>query len=89
MLCIRCGKRNAIFQSEDQQTALESHGLGVPPFPPGLCFQCMKDDPELWASLHAWTDKVQKEAVDHLRALATRPLEAVDRLVEAWRKPAA
>jgi len=94
-ICARCKRRSA-FTEESlarwRTLALESKGPPPPPIPPGICFRCAKEDPDLrgpwseWSKqLTEWGDRKQSEVIGQVRELLVRPLEAIDRFVDGLR----
>jgi hypothetical protein len=91
MLCARCGEDN-VFSKERRARFAEKAGLSPPPLPPDICLACALKDPVLQEKLRpwfeemkVWSDQRMQEYVRRLRALAVRPLEAIDRFVESFR----
>ena len=91
MLCTRCGKDN-VFAGERGARFAEKAGLSLPPLPPDICLGCAIKDPAFRGQLGPWLEEVKewsddrmREYVQRLRALAVRPLEAIDRFVESFR----
>ena len=91
MICSRCGREN-IFAREPRPSAAGEARLAPPPLPPDVCLVCGLKDPELreqlrpWLNeLKAWGDRRIQRHIQHLRALAVRPLEAIDRFIDSLR----
>ena len=88
MICGRCGRENIFARGPRTSGPV----LAPPPLPPDICLVCGLKDPELRDKLRPWLDELKgwgdrriREHIQHLRALAVRPLEAIDRFIDSLR----
>jgi hypothetical protein len=85
LLCTVCGQRRAWSEAELARWRARKTTIEPPPFRPGICFVCARNDPAFRADFDAWLERVQAALLTRVRSALARPLELIDEFVEQFR----
>src|SRR6266508_2096167 len=94
-VCVRCGREAAFCEDQlarARAKAVQEDGPPPPPIPASVCLRCAFKDPDLqgplreWMKLAVeWSDRRMAQVLRRARELAVRPLEVIDRFIDALR----